>query len=168
MSIFKIINSNNDLKLKSHGLHGEWTDEGWKNEEKYAYILVSPQERMLLIMYLDTKLILSMGIKNLKIVLAAGQQWLTPGILVTWEAEMGRIMAGGQPGQNVHKTPSQSTAGHSSSPVSSQATQEAEIGRTVVLGQLGQKGLQDTISMGKKKMHVVSRAIIPDTVGSII
>jgi hypothetical protein len=32
--------------------------------------------------------------------------WLTPVILTTWEAEMGRITVGGQPRQIVHKTPS--------------------------------------------------------------
>jgi hypothetical protein len=33
-------------------------------------------------------------------------QWLTPTILVTSEAEIGRIKVRGQPGQIVHKTPS--------------------------------------------------------------
>jgi hypothetical protein len=33
-------------------------------------------------------------------------RWLTPVILATWETEIGRIKAGGQPGQIVHETPS--------------------------------------------------------------
>jgi hypothetical protein len=32
--------------------------------------------------------------------------WLTPIILTNWEAEIGRIMVQGQPGQIVLKTPS--------------------------------------------------------------
>jgi hypothetical protein len=39
-----------------------------------------------------------------KIVLTAGLRWLTPVILVTWEAEIGRIVIGAQPGQIVHET----------------------------------------------------------------
>jgi hypothetical protein len=36
----------------------------------------------------------------------AGHQWLTPVILDTWEAEFGRIVVVGWPGQIVPETPS--------------------------------------------------------------
>jgi hypothetical protein len=41
-----------------------------------------------------------------KICAGAGQQWLMPAILATWEAEIRRMEVPGQPGQIVHKTPS--------------------------------------------------------------
>jgi hypothetical protein len=37
--------------------------------------------------------------------------WLTPAILATWEAEMGKIVIPGQANQKVSKIPSQPTAG---------------------------------------------------------
>jgi hypothetical protein len=40
----------------------------------------------------------------------AGHQWLVPGILATWEAEVRRLTVWGQPGQIVHETPMQSTS----------------------------------------------------------
>jgi hypothetical protein len=43
--------------------------------------------------------------KYQKMFIEAWHQWLTPVILATWEAEIGRIMVQGQPEQKVHKTP---------------------------------------------------------------
>jgi hypothetical protein len=37
--------------------------------------------------------------------MGAGHQWLTPVILATQEAEMGRTTVPGQPGQTVQETP---------------------------------------------------------------
>jgi hypothetical protein len=37
--------------------------------------------------------------------------WLKTGILAIWEAKMGRIMVGGQSGQNVCESPSQAIIG---------------------------------------------------------
>jgi hypothetical protein len=48
-------------------------------------------------------------------------QWLTPIILATWEAEMREgIVAQGQPGLKVSKTPFQPIAGHGGVQMSSQ------------------------------------------------
>jgi hypothetical protein len=64
----------------------------------------------------------------------AGHRYLTPVILAAWEAELGTIAR-----QKFCKTPSQSTAGHSSICLSSQVMQEAEIRRIMILGQSGGK-----------------------------
>jgi hypothetical protein len=51
---------------------------------------------------------------------SAGHQQLTPVILVTWEAEIGRIMVQAQPMQKVHEALSQPIAGHGTMSMSSQ------------------------------------------------
>jgi hypothetical protein len=42
---------------------------------------------------------------TIKKMFKAGYQWLTPIILATWKAEIGRIKVRGQPGRIVHETP---------------------------------------------------------------
>jgi hypothetical protein len=56
------------------------------------------------------------------------RQWLKPLILATQEAGIRRIMVQSQPRQKVHKTPSQSVAGHSGMYLSFQLYREAQIG----------------------------------------
>jgi hypothetical protein len=43
-------------------------------------------------------------VKKKRILMLAGSQWLTPGILATQEAEIRRIVVRTQPGQIVHNT----------------------------------------------------------------
>jgi hypothetical protein len=43
---------------------------------------------------------------NYKYPKAAGHRWLTPIILVTWEADIRRIKIGSQPEQAIQRTPS--------------------------------------------------------------
>jgi hypothetical protein len=45
-------------------------------------------------------------------VIAVGRQWLTPVILAAWESAIRRIVVQSQPGQIVHKTPSQKHSTH--------------------------------------------------------
>jgi hypothetical protein len=60
-----------------------------------------------------------------------------PIVLVTWEAEIVRILVGGQPGPKVHPFSTSSWVWWWVFGII--ATQEAEIERIVVLGQLGPK-----------------------------
>jgi hypothetical protein len=66
-------------------------------------------------------------------------QWLTPVILVTCEAEIGRIVVQGQSKQKVSKTPAQPIVGCSGTCLSSQAMWKTEIRTITVSGQPGQK-----------------------------
>jgi hypothetical protein len=54
--------------------------------------------------------------------------WQMFAILATLEGEIGRMIFWGQPGQKVHKTPSQSVAGHGGTCLSSQLCRKLRLG----------------------------------------
>jgi hypothetical protein len=62
-------------------------------------------------------------------------QWLMPIIPTTQKVESRRFVVRGQSGKKVSETPSQPTAWCSSMHLSPKVTQEAEIGRTMDLGE---------------------------------
>jgi hypothetical protein len=66
----------------------------------------------------------------LKLECLVGCQWLTPVILVAWEAEIGRIVVCGQPKQKICETPSHKPIAGPTPGIL--AMQNAEIGKIVI------------------------------------
>jgi hypothetical protein len=73
-----------------------------------------------------------------------------PVILATWEAEIRRVMVQDQPEQKVHETPSQSTAGYRGMHLSSQSTQESEMGQIIIPGHHGVRGKFARLHLNRK------------------
>jgi hypothetical protein len=93
-------------------------------------------QRIFLFYYLYTSKSLSLpqNPSDLESKVEVGCWWLTPVILATWEAEIRRMLVPGQPRQKVKEIPSQPISAHNSLHLSPQATQEAKIRKTVVIG----------------------------------
>jgi hypothetical protein len=81
----------------------------------------------------------------------------TPVIPATWEAEIGRIEFPGQPGEVVHKTPSQPICESSGSHLSSQLCRR--LGKIIVPGQLRKKLVRPHLN--RKKLGVVAHICHP-------